>query len=234
MRAQDRIIVALDHENILEAEALTQALGDEINFYKIGLGSLTLGGGALAVELKNRGKRIFMDLKFFDIPATVERAVRGHAALGFDFLTVHGDPSVVEAAKLGARSTDTKILAVTILTSSDRSDLDRAQIKAGNISELVVERALRAFEAGADGVIASAQEAASIRAHSESAGKLIVTPGIRPKGSGAGDQKRVLTPEEAIMSGADYLVIGRPIIAAANPLLAAQDIISELQNIRVS
>lgn len=234
MRPQDRIIVALDQENILEAEALTQILDDQINFYKLGLGSLTLGGGALAVELKNRGKRVFMDLKFFDIPATVERAIRGHAALGLDFLTVHGDPSVVEAAKMGAKDSQTKILAVTILTSSDRTDLDRAQIKAGEVSELVVERALRAFEAGADGVIASAQEAASIRAHKEAEGKLIVTPGIRPKGSATGDQKRVLTPEDAIMSGADYLVIGRPIIAAPNPVEAAQAIIADMQNIRLS
>lgn len=230
MLAKDRLIVALDHENILDAEALTQALGERIGFYKIGMGSLTIGGGALALELKERGKRIFMDLKFFDIPATVERAIRAHSALGFDFMTVHGDPSVVGAAAQGASGTQTKILAVTVLTSSDRADLDAAQIKAGNIADLVVERASRAFEAGADGVIASAEEAALIRALPQAKHKLIVTPGIRPSGAEVGDQKRVVTPRMALENGADYLVIGRPIYGAINPIDAADQIIKEVAN----
>ena len=228
MKPQDRLIVALDHSNILEAEALTQKLGDRIGFYKIGLGSLTIGGGALAMELKDRGKRVFMDLKFFDIPATVERAIRGHASLGLDFMTVHGDPSVVGGAVEGRGGSDMKILAVTILTSSDRADLDRGLIKAGDIQDIVVERAANAFEAGADGVIASAEEAAPIRALPQANGKLIVTPGIRLADNKLGDQKRVTTPNVAIKNGADYLVIGRPIIAAINPIQATEEIIASI------
>lgn len=228
MKPQDRIIVALDHTNILEADALAQKLGDQIGFYKIGMGSLTIGGGALAMELKERGKKVFMDLKFFDIPATVERAIRGHASLGLDFMTVHGDPSVVAGAVEGRGGSDMKILAVTVLTSSDRDDLDKGLIKAGNIKDIVVERAANAFIAGADGVIASAEEAALIRALPEANGKLIVTPGIRPEGTAMGDQKRVVTPKMAISNGADYLVIGRPIIAAPDPRKAAEDIIASL------
>ncbi len=230
MEAKDRIIVALDHKNILEAQAFTQLLGDHVSFYKIGMGSLTIGGGALAVELAEQGKRIFMDLKFFDIPSTVERAVHGHAELGFDFMTVHGDPSVVEGAMQGVAGSQTKILAVTILTSSDRKDLDQALIKEGTIPDLVVERAGKAFEAGADGVIASAAEAALIRKIPEANGKLIVTPGVRPLGSDIGDQKRIVTPKIAIQNGADYLVIGRPIYGAVSPVETVKQIIDEIES----
>ena len=225
----DKLIVALDVPNALAGLELANTIGDAASFYKIGLGMLTGGGLALANELKDeRGKRIFLDMKLFDIGATVEAAVRGLAQFDLDFLTVHGDPYVVKAAKEGAAGKDMKILAVTILTSLDRQDLDGALIKDGAIADLVQERAGRAFDAGADGVIASPQEAALIRALPESAGKLIVTPGVRPAGAALGDQKRVATPATAIADGADHIVVGRPIWQSADPRGAAQAIQDEL------
>ncbi|WP_172332668.1 orotidine-5'-phosphate decarboxylase, partial [Mangrovicoccus sp. HB161399] len=179
-RPDDRLIVALDVPNAVAGLELAGKLGPEVGFYKIGLGMLTGGGLALANELKQEhGKRIFLDMKLFDIGATVEAAVRGLAQFDLDFLTVHGDPHVVRAAKEGAAGSATKILAVTILTSLDRGDLDDALIQDGPVEELVLERAARAFGAGADGVIASPQEAALIRGLPEADGRLIVTPGVR-------------------------------------------------------
>jgi orotidine-5'-phosphate decarboxylase len=229
--SDDRLIVALDVHNAIEGLKLAEALGDAVSFYKIGLGMLTGGGLALANELKGEhGKRIFLDMKLFDIGATVEAAVRGLAQFDLDFLTVHGDPHVVRAAKEGAAGKDLKILAVTILTSLDRSDLDASLIKAGEIPDLVTERAARAFEAGADGVIASPNEAAMIRALPESEGRLIVTPGVRPAGADKGDQKRIATPANAIAAGADHIVVGRPIHKAPSPRAAAEQILAELMS----
>lgn len=229
MPADDRLIVAIDLPNALDGLKLAETLGDTVSFYKIGLGMLTGGGLALANELKGEfGKRIFLDMKLFDIGATVESAVRGLAQYDLDFLTVHGDPHVVRAAKEGAKGKDMKILAVTILTSLDRDDLNDSLIKPGNITDLVQERAGLALDAGADGVIASPQEAALIRALPEAEGRLIVTPGVRPTGADLGDQKRVATPAKAIADGADHIVVGRPIWQAANPRTAAQAIIAEL------
>ncbi len=226
----DRLIVALDVPNIVQGLALTERLGDSVSFYKIGLGMLTGGGLALANELKQEhGKRIFLDMKLFDIGATVEAAVRGLAQYNLDFLTVHGDPQVVRAAAEGKSGTDLKIMAVTILTSLDRADLDANLIKAGDIHEIILERAARAFEAGADGVIASPQEAAQIRALPQAKGKLIVTPGVRPLGAAKGDQKRVATPAQAIHDGADHIVVGRPIWQHADPRAAALAVIAELR-----
>ncbi|MEX0302042.1 MAG: orotidine-5'-phosphate decarboxylase [Leisingera sp.] len=228
-RADDRLIVAMDVPNALAGLKLAEQLGDAVSFYKIGLGMLTGGGLALANELKQEhGKRIFLDMKLFDIGATVENAVRGLAQFDLDFLTVHGDPYVVRAAKEGAAGKDLKILAVTILTSLDRQDLDGALIKEGEVRDLVLERAGNAFAAGADGVIASPQEAALIRALPEAAGKLIVTPGVRPAGADLGDQKRVATPASAISDGADHIVVGRPIWQAESPRTAAEAILAEL------
>ena len=225
----DSLIVALDVPNALDGLKLATEIGDAASFYKIGLGMLTGGGLALANELKSEhGKRIFLDMKFFDIPATVEAAVRSIAQFDLDFLTVHGDPYVVRAAKEGAAASDMKILAVTILTSLDRADLDDALIRPGTVADLVIERAARAMVAGADGVICSPQEAAMIRALPESDGKLIVTPGVRPAGSDKGDQKRIATPAQAISDGADHIVVGRPVWRAENPRAAAQAIQDEI------
>ncbi|OYU19475.1 MAG: orotidine-5'-phosphate decarboxylase [Rhodobacteraceae bacterium PARR1] len=227
--SDDRLIVALDVPNVVQGLQLADRIGDAASFYKIGLGMLTGGGLALANELKQeRGKRIFLDMKFFDIGATVEAAVRGIAQYDLDFLTVHGDPQVVRAAQEGKRGTDLKILAVTILTSLDRADLDANLIKAGDIHDITLERAARALAAGADGVIASPQEAAMIRALPEAVGKLIVTPGVRPAGAAAGDQKRTATPHQAISDGADHIVVGRPIWQAKDPAAAARAVIAEL------
>lgn len=226
--SDDRLIVGLDLPNALEALELTEKLGDSVGFYKIGLGMLTGGGLALANELKENGKRIFLDMKLFDISATVEKAVRGLVQYDLDFLTVHGDPHVVRAAVEGRGAKPTKILAVTILTSLDRADLDACLIRDGAIADLVVERARQAFIAGADGVIASPHEAAVIRALPEATGKLIVTPGVRPTGSASGDQKRIATPADALRAGADHLVIGRPIWAARDPAAAARAILAEI------
>lgn len=229
---KDRLIVALDVPDALSGLKLAEEIGDAVSFYKIGLGMLTGGGLALARELKDeRGKRIFLDMKLFDISATVEAAVRGLAQFDLDFLTVHGDPHVVRAAKEGARGKDMKILAVTILTSLDRGDLDDCCIKSGNIQDLVLERAANALSAGADGVIASPQEAGLIRALPEATGKLIVTPGVRPAGAALGDQKRVATPAQAIKDGADHIVVGRPIWQAKDPRGAAQMIQMQLANL---
>lgn len=227
--SDDRLIVALDVPHAVAGLELAKKLGDTVSFYKIGLGMLTGGGMALANELiQEHGKRIFLDMKLFDISATVEAAVRGLAQFDLDFLTVHGDPHVVRAAMQGAAGSRTKILAVTILTSLDRNDLDAAMIQAGDIPDLVRTRAGRALDAGADGVIASPQEAALIRALPEAKGKLIVTPGVRPTGAALGDQKRVATPGQAIKDGADHIVVGRPIWQAEDPAAAARAVLAEL------
>jgi orotidine-5'-phosphate decarboxylase len=227
--SDDRLIVAIDLPNALDGLALADRLGDAVSFYKIGLGMLTGGGLALANELKqDHGKRIFLDMKLFDIGNTVEAAVRGLAQFDLDFLTVHGDPHVVRAAKEGASGSTLKILGVTILTSLDRSDLDAGLMKQGDVADLVLERAARAFEAGADGVIASPNEAAMIRALPEAEGRLIVTPGVRPTGAELGDQKRVATPAQALADGADHIVVGRPVYAAADPAAAARAILQEI------
>ena len=228
----DRLIVALDVPNVITGLELVKQLDTSVSFYKIGLGMLTSGGLALANELKAEyGKRIFLDMKLFDISATIEAAVKGISKFDIDFLTVHGDPSVVAAAKNGAANSKLKILAVTILTSLDRQDLDGSMIKDGEVIDLVSERASRAFEAGADGVIASPQECRAIRGLSNSRNKLIVTPGIRSKGTESGDQKRVSTPIEAIVNGANHIVVGRPIVTAENKRLAAQKILEEIKSV---
>ena len=227
--SDDRLIVALDVPNVVQGLALAARIGDAASFYKIGLGMLTGGGFALANELKQEhGKRVFLDLKLFDIGATIESAVRGIAQYDLDFLTVHGDPQVVRAAQEGKGGAGLKILAVTVLTSLDRADLDDNCIKPGALHAITLERAARALAAGADGVIASPQEAAAIRALPEAAGKLIVTPGIRPHGSDSGDQKRIATPAQAIADGADHIVVGRPVWQANDPAEAARRVLAEM------
>ena len=229
--SDDRLIVALDVPNIIAGMDIVNKLGGTVSFYKIGLGMLTGGGLALADELKQEhNKKIFLDLKLFDIGATVEAAVKGIAKYELDFLTVHGDTNVVEAAKEGAAGSNLKILAVTILTSLDREDVTANMYKPGKISDLVVERADRAFQAGADGVIASPLESKRIRNLVSSSGKLIVTPGVRPKGADLGDQKRISTPSIAIKNGSNHIVIGRPIIKSFDPKAAAQNVLDEINS----
>ncbi|MEO1493518.1 MAG: orotidine-5'-phosphate decarboxylase [Pseudomonadota bacterium] len=229
-QADDRLIVALDVGNALAGEALVDRLGDSVSFYKIGLGMLTTGGLALANELKGRGKRVFLDMKLFDIGNTVEAAVRGLAAFDLDFLTVHGDPHVVRAAVAGRGDSAMKILGVSVLTSLDRGDLDEAMIEPGEVRALTVERARRALAAGADGVIASPQEAGEIRSLTEATGRLIVTPGVRPAGAALGDQKRVATPSDALGAGADHIVVGRPVYGSDDPRAAAHAILTEIES----
>lgn len=221
-----RLIVALDVPLALEALTLAERIGDAACFYKIGLGMLTGGGLAAAIELKEQGHRIFLDLKLFDIPATIENAVAGLAQYDLDFLTVHGDPHVVTAAAQVSRNT--RILAVTILTSHDRADLDASLIAPGDLADITVERAARALAAGADGVITSPQEAARIRALPEATDKLIVTPGIRPMDTASHDQKRIATPAQAIAAGASHIVVGRPITQAPDPRAAALAITADM------
>ncbi|MCC6306450.1 MAG: orotidine-5'-phosphate decarboxylase [Rhodobacteraceae bacterium] len=227
--ADDRLIVALDGADADAGRALARRLGAAIGFYKIGLGMLAGGGLDLARALREEeGARVFLDLKLFDIGATVEAAVRAFARTGVDFLTVHGDPHVVRAAAAGRGGARTRILAVTVLTSLDRADLDAALVRPGEMAEIVAARALAACLAGADGVIASPREAAMLRALPEVEGRLIVCPGVRPAGAAAGDQKRTACPAAALAAGADHIVVGRPITAAADPGAAAAAILAEI------
>jgi orotidine-5'-phosphate decarboxylase len=228
--AADRVIVALDVDNVAAARDLIGALGDSVSFYKIGM-ELAYGGGLdLARELKDAGKRVFLDLKLHDIGATVERATRQIARLGADFLTVHGFPQSMRAARAGAGDSGLRLLAVTVLTSYDEADLAEAGYALG-VTELVTRRAAQAREAGMDGLILSPLELPMIRALL-GPGMLLVSPGVRPSGSDVGDQKRVMTPGQAIIAGADFLVVGRPITRAPDPRAAACAIAQEIEHAR--
>ncbi len=220
MNTKDKIIVALDVESCDKAITLVERLDGHANFFKIGLGLIGKGGLELATEIKKQGFNVFLDLKLFDISNTIRNAVSGLCEAKFDFLTVQGDPQVIKAAVEGRGQSDTKILAVTFLTSLNREDLDQNLIKSGEIQTLASSRAEKAILAGADGVIASSKELPTIRANPLCMSKIIVTPGIRPTNSAINDQKRVATPSEALRMGASYLVIGRPICQANDPLAA--------------
>lgn len=218
---QDKLIVALDLPSYDAARTLVERLGDRVTFYKVGLELLFVGGLDLAQELKGDGKRVFLDMKLLDIGNTVERAVATAAGLGVDFITVHGhDTKTLAAAVKGRGSSNLKLLAVTVLTSLDAKDLAE-QGTAIAPADLVLHRAKLAQKAGFDGVIASGQEAARVRT-ATGPNFLIVTPGIRLPGGEAGDQTRITTPAQALKDGANHLVVGRPINAAADPLVAAQ------------
>jgi orotidine-5'-phosphate decarboxylase len=224
---RDKLIVALDLPSYDEARALVDRLGDTVSFYKIGLELLFSHGLDLAGELKLDGKRVFLDLKFLDIGNTVERAVASAAGLGVDFITVHGhDTKTLKAAVQGRGNSNLKLLAVTVLTNLDQSDLDEQGISA-TPSGLVVGRARMAEVAGFDGVVASGQEAAAVRAET-GPDFLIVTPGIRLPGAAIGDQTRVTTPEEALGFGANHIVVGRPINAAPDPKAAAETFLAHI------
>ncbi len=226
MTPRDRLIVALDAPSADAARALVARLGDSVTFYKIGMELIYGGGGlALAEALIGEGKRIFIDLKLHDIPHTVERATAQIATLGATFLTVHAYPQTMRAALVGAAGSNLKLLGVTVLTSADDADLAEAGYAFG-ARALVARRAAQAEAIGLAGVVASAAEAATLRA--EGRRLTLVCPGIRPAGGDAGDQKRVATPARAIAEGADYLVIGRPITGAAEPRAAAEAIVAEM------
>ncbi|MFA5957475.1 orotidine-5'-phosphate decarboxylase [Hyphomicrobium sp.] len=226
---RDKLIVALDLPSYDEARALVDLLGNTVSFYKIGLELLFSEGLSLARELKFEGKRVFLDLKFLDIGNTVQRAVASAAELGIDFTTVHGhDTKTLKAAVAGRGNSNMKLLAVTVLTSLDQSDLEEQGISA-TPAGLVIGRARMAEIAGFDGVVASGQEAAAVRAET-GPDFLIVTPGIRLPGAAAGDQTRVTTPEEAIRFGANHIVVGRPINAAKDPKAAAETFLAHIAN----
>jgi orotidine-5'-phosphate decarboxylase len=223
--ARDRLIVALDVSSVEAAQAMVTRLGDAVSFYKIGYQLAFAGGLEFAPRLVDAGKRVFIDLKLHDIGNTVAQGVKSVARSGATFLTVHAYPQTMKAA-VDAREAGLCILAVTVLTSYDDSDLAAAGYDF-TVPELVAERAAQARDIGVDGLVCSAEEAANLR--SIVGTKLsLVTPGIRPAGAEAGDQKRIMTPSAAIAAGADYLVVGRPIVAASDPKAAAEAIVAEI------
>lgn len=224
----NRLIVALDFPTVDEARTCMQNIGPACRFYKIGLELLFAGGQDLVRELLQKGHQVFVDAKLHDIGATVEKSTRNISKLGADFLTLHvTDSKTMKAALKGRGDSSLKLLGVTVLTNLEQEDLAEQGIEGRTPKELVLHRAKLAFDAGLDGVIASAQEAAAIR---ELVGPdfLIVTPGIRPSGAEAGDQARITTPRDAIAFGADYIVVGRPITQSAEPREAAQAIQDEI------
>jgi orotidine-5'-phosphate decarboxylase len=229
----DPLIVALDVESEAAARALVESLGDEVSFYKIGLELYAAGGMSFARDLMASGKNVFLDLKFYDIPQTVKRAVRQVAQVGVRFLTVHASKAVMRAAVEGREGTALRLLGVTVLTSVDEMDLEDDLGYAAKVTDLVALRVRNAVACGMDGIVASPLEARNVRTL---AGEdmLIVTPGVRSAGAGVGDQKRVATPAEAIGDGADYLVVGRQVTRAKDPLGAVRQIRAELAAARAS
>lgn len=223
-----RLIVALDQPSIADADALITRLGNTVSFYKIGLQLLPIGGMDLCARLKSAGKQVFLDYKLHDIPATVEKATTSICSAGADLLTVHAEPAVMRAAAAGRGDTDLKILGVTVMTCYDDEMLEEMGY-AMKARDLVFRRVEQSLEAGIEGVVASAQEAAEIR-EKFGDGFLIVTPGIRPAGADLGDQKRVATPSSALADGATHLVVGRPIHGAADPAEAARAIVAEMSS----
>ena len=231
VNARERLIFALDVASVEEARELVRKLHGSVSFFKIGMELYVSSGPALVTELKAQGKKIFLDLKFFDVPETVKRAVRRVAATGATFLTIHGETKIIQAAVEGRGDSGLKLLAVTALTSLDNNDL-REMGFAGTVEDLVLNRARTALERGCDGVIASPQEAGTVHGfvfRSNKKNFLIVTPGVRPEGDASNDHKRLATPAAAIEAGADYLVVGRPIRDAADPAKKAEIIIAEMQ-----
>ena len=222
---RDRLIVALDLPSVEAAEAMIGKLGDSVTFYKIGYQLAYAGGLPLVQKLAGSGKKVFLDLKMHDIGNTVARGVESVARLGATFLTVHAYPQTMKAA-VEARGSSLKILAVTVLTSYDDGDLHAAGYRL-SVSDLVEARAQQAQVLGVDGIVCSPEEAAHL--HKIVGHQMhLVTPGIRPAGAATGDQKRIMTPGRAIAAGADYLVVGRPIVEAADPKAAAEAILAEI------
>ena len=226
MDARDRLIVALDVPSVKDAESMVTRLGNSVSFYKIGYQLGLAGGLPFAAGLIAAGKHVFLDFKLHDIGNTITHGVASVANMGATFLTVHAYPQTMKAAVEGARGSKLKVLAVTVLTSYDNDDLAAAGYKFG-VSELVARRAEQARDIGIDGLVCSPEEAANLRGI-VGVNMALVTPGIRPAGSAAGDQKRIMTPAKAIAAGADYLVVGRPIVEATDPKAAAEAIVAEI------
>jgi orotidine-5'-phosphate decarboxylase len=226
--AREKLIVALDFSTIEDARDLVSELGDDVTFYKVGLGLQLAGGDKFAKELKDKNKRVFLDYKYYDIDETIFNAVARAAEMGIDFLTVHGVTGILKSAVRGRGDANLKILCVTVLTSMDAEDIQEMGFQSTmTVEDLVIHRATKAMDLGVDGVIASALEASKIKQLSKEK-LMVVSPGIRPHGSQKDDQKRTSTPYEAIRSGADYMVIGRPITEASDRKEAARLIISEM------
>jgi len=225
MEPRERLIVALDLPSVEAARAMVARLGDAVSFYKIGYQLAFAGGLEYAQTLTGAGKRVFLDLKLHDIGNTVREGVKSVARLGATFLTVHAYPQTMKAA-VEAREGSLHILAVTVLTSYDDADLAAAGYDF-TVPELVAERAAQARDIGIDGLVCSAEEAVNLR-RIVGANLALVTPGIRPSGTAAGDQKRIATPSMAIGAGADYLVVGRPILGATDPKAVAEAIVQEI------
>jgi len=225
--ARERLIVALDVPSVKAAEAMAARLGESVWFYKIGYQLAFAGGLSLAAELIAAGKQVFLDLKLHDIGNTVTKGVESIAKLGATFVTVHAYPQTMKAAVEGKRGSTLRILAVTVLTSYDDADLAAAGYEM-NVNELAAARAAQARDIGVDGLVCSAEEAATLRSIA-GARMVLVTPGIRPAGSAAGDQKRIMTPARAIEAGADFLVVGRPVLEAGDPKAAADAIVAEIE-----
>jgi orotidine-5'-phosphate decarboxylase len=222
---RDRLILALDVTSTASAVVMVDRLGDAVTFYKIGYQLAFAGGLEFAEVLVQAGKRVFLDLKLHDIGHTVAKGVESIARLGATFLTVHAYPQTMHAAVEARADSSLRILAVTVLTSYDDADLAAAGYDFA-VSELVAERAAQARDIGVDGVVCSGDDASAVRPIIGS--MALVVPGIRPVGSASGDQKRIMTPAAAIRAGADYLVVGRPIIEAKDPKLAADAIVAEI------
>ena len=225
---RDRLIVGLDVASLVEADAMVSRLGDTVTFYKIGFELVVAGGLTLAERLARSGKKVFVDLKLHDIGQTVEKATRQVARLGATYLTVHAYPQTMRAAAAGRGDSALKVLAVTVLTSWDASDVAEVGFTESP-ADLVRRRVAQARDCGVDGVICAPTDLASVRELAPSP-FLAVTPGVRPAGAALGDQKRVATPSEAIRAGADALVVSRPILTAEDPRAAAEAILSEIQN----
>jgi orotidine-5'-phosphate decarboxylase len=224
MHARERLIVALDLDDVREAEALIERLGDAVVFYKIGYQLAFAGGLPLASALARGGKRVFLDMKLHDIGNTVARGVANVARMGVHFLTIHAYPQTMRAAVEAKAGSNLKLLAVTVLTSYDAGDLAEAGFSLG-VDALAAKRAAQARSLGVDGLVCSPRETAALRAL-VGPDMLLVTPGIRPKGVASGDQKRAATPADAIAAGADFLVVGRPILEASEPKAAIEAIVA--------
>jgi orotidine-5'-phosphate decarboxylase len=224
--ARERLIVALDVPTVKAAEGMVARLGESVCFYKIGYQLAFAGGLPFAADLIAAGKQVFLDLKLHDIGNTVTKGVESVARLGATFLTVHAYPQTMKAAVEGKQGSTLRILAVTVLTSYDDADLAAAGYEL-TVTELAAARAAQARDTGIDGLVCSAEEAAALRKIA-GPGMVLVTPGIRPAGSATGDQKRIMSPARAIASGANYLVVGRPVVEAGDPKASADAIVAEI------